>query len=181
MPDLNRLGSILVAINYDGKAVAGGELTIYRVGDIVEENGDYSFSLNDRFAPLGITTEKLLSSETAKKLSDFIVKHGIEGETKKIDTNGKVEFEELKPGLYLLTQKKAASGYQKLNPFLVSLPMGEADGYSYHVDASPKISLMPKPPANTEQPETGQSIWPVWIFLFSSVMLVLFVRKRKDI
>ena len=180
LPDLNRSGAIDVTVCYDGKAVSGGELTLYRVGDIVQEDGNYSFVLTDRFSSSGITLENLQQPETAKKFSAYAAQQGITGKTKKIDTNGKLIFDELNPGLYLLVQNKAATGYQKLNPFLVSLPMREADGYSYHVDAGPKVSPVPTPPTNTEQPQTGQSGWPIWTFLFSTAALavVLYSRKR---
>ena len=181
LPDPNQMGSICITITYDGKPVAGGELTLHRVGDIKEENGNYGFVLTDRFAAFDITSENLLSPEMAKKLSDHITRERVTGKTEKIDTEGSITFDNLKVGLYLVVQSKAATGYQKLNSFLVSLPMQEATGYSYHVDASPKVSLTPKPPVNTELPETGQSVWPVWLFLFSSAALALLVRKGKYI
>ena len=181
LPDPNQTGSICITITYDGKPVAGGELTLYRVGDMVEENGDYSFVLAKQFAASDIRSEDLLRPEAAEKLFKHITGKRITGKTEKIGTKGSITFDNLKAGLYLVVQNKAAAGYQKLNPFLVALPMREATGYSYHVDARPKISLMPNLPENTEQPQTGQSVWPVWLFLFSSVALALLVRKGKYI
>lgn len=179
LPDPNQRGSISITISYDGKPVAGGELTLYRVGDIAEENGNYSFVLLDQFADLKVASENLLSPETAKKLSDYITQQRNSGNTEKVGAKGSITFDDLKPGLYLITQNKAAAGYKKLNPFLVSLPMWQVDGYTYHVDASPKISLMPSPPGNTEQPQTGQAGWPIWLFLISSSALTLLLKKKK--
>jgi len=181
LPDLNRSGTIDVTIRYDGKPVPGGELTLYRVGDIAQEDGNYSFVLTDLFASSGVTLDNLQRPETAKKLSDYAVQQGIVGETKKISKNGKITFDELKPGLYLLVQNKAATGYLKLSSFLVTLPMRETDGYSYHVEAGPKVSPVPTEPTNTEQPKTGQPGWPIWTFLCSSAALVVLTINKKRI
>lgn len=181
MPDLDRSGSIDITIRYDGHPVSSGELTLHRVGDIKEENGDYSFVLTEEFASSGVTLENPQQPEIAKKLSNYATQQGIAGKTGKISASGSITFDQLKPGLYLLTQSKAATGFEKLNPFLVSLPMRGTNGYTYHVDASPKISPTPSQPENTGQPQTGQSVWPIWLFLLSSAALVLLIRKRKCI
>lgn len=181
LPDLSRTGSISVTIRYDGAAVSGGTLTLYRVGDVVEENGNYNFVLTEEFTSSGITLENIHGADTAKKLSVFAQQKEIEGNTGKISTKGKLTFDDLLPGLYLLTQRKAAAGYQKLSPFLVSLPMHASDGYSYQVDASPKVSPVPAQPENTQQPATGQSVWPVWVFLFSAAALTVLGYYRKRV
>jgi len=181
LPDLNQSGSISVTIRYDGAAVSGGELTLYRVGDIQEDDGNYSFVLTERFASSGATLKNVQSAETAKKLSDYALRKAIDGNTGKISTNGTLTFDNLQPGLYLLAQRKAASGYHKLSPFLVSLPMREKDGYSYQVDASPKVSPIPTQPGNTEQPETGQPGWPIWVFVFSTAALTTLIYYKKRV
>ena len=181
LPDMDQTGSISVTIRYDGAAVSGGTLTLYRVGNIQEADGNYSFTLTERFASSSITLENIHAADTAAKLSDFAQRKGIDGTTGKISTDGKLTFGDLEPGLYLLAQRKAAEGYQKLSPFLVSLPMRSADGYTYQVDAGPKVSPIPAQPENTQQPATGQPGWPIWIFLFSAIGLTVlgYYRKRS--
>ena len=179
VPDLNQSGSIHVTMQYDGKPVSGGKLTLYQVGDIQEEDGNYSFALTKAFAASGVTLENVQSSETAKKLSDYAQRKAVKGETKEIGKNGSVDFENLPPGLYLLAQRKAAQGYHKVTPFLVTLPMEDAAGYTYEVDASPKVSPIPTKPENPEQPQTGQSGWPIWTFLLSGAALATLIHLKK--
>lgn len=179
LPDLEQTGSISVAIRYDGAAVSGGTLTLYRVGDIQEADGNYSFILAEPFAASGITLENLHAADTAAKLFDFAQRKGFDGTTGKISAHGKLTFADLQPGLYLLAQRKAAEGYQKLSPFLVTLPMRTADGYTYQVDAGPKVSPVPAQPENTQQPATGQPVWPIWTFLFSAAALTALGYCRK--
>ena len=178
VPDLDRAGSIGVTMRYNGKAVSGGELTLYRVGEIKEENGDYSFVLTEDFVASKVSLDYVQSPEIAGKLADFARRQKIPGQLKKIDSEGKAEFQNLKPGLFLLIQNKAAQGYQCAKPFLVSLPMLESDRYSYHLDASPKVSPGPQPD-EPEPPKTGQSAWASWTFGFSAAALIGLTQWKK--
>jgi hypothetical protein len=60
-------------------------------------------------------------------------------------------------GLYLIRQTKAASGYDIINSFLVTLPMyadTEDKGYYFDVDASPKPSISkPTTPGGDNPPD----------------------------
>lgn len=181
VPDLNRSGSIHVTMQYDGKAVSGGKLTLYRVGDIQEEDGNYSFALTKAFAASGVALENIQSPETAKKLSDYALRKSVKGLTKEIEENGAVDFEDLQTGLYLLVQRKAAEGYHRVTPFLVTVPMADTQGYAYEVDASPKVSPITVKPENPEQPRTGQSGWPIWTFLLSGAALATLIYMKKRI
>lgn len=181
LPDLNQTGSISVTVRYNGNSVSGGELTLYRVGEVREDDGNYSFVLIKQFDASGVMLENVQSPDTAKKLSDFALRQGISGTNGKIGSDGTLKFGSLEPGLYLLAQRKAAAGYQKLNPFLVSLPMRDGEGYSYQVDASPKVSPVPDQPGNPEQPKTGQSAWPIWTFVVSAAALAVVIGYKKRV
>ena len=178
VPELNRTGIITVTMRYEGKTVAGGELALYRVGDVYEENGNYNFLLREEYASAEIPPDKLLSAETARKLASIAGKQSID-ELRTIDGEGKACFDALKPGLYLIVQKKAAKGFEKVSPFLVTLPMTVGGTYQYQVDASPKVSLVRKEQeTNPEQPKTGDSGWMFWIFPLSAAALLVLTRKR---
>lgn len=181
LPDLNQTGSISITVRYNGNAVSGGELTLYRVGEVREDEGNYGFVLTEQFAASGVTLENVQSPDTAKKLSDYAQHQGLSGTAGKIGTDGTLKFGSLEPGLYLLAQRKAAAGYQKLNPFLVSLPMWEGEGYSYQVDASPKASPVPSQPGTPDQPKTGQSSWPIWTFAVSAAALAVVIGYKKRV
>ena len=133
VPDLTRQGSISVTMHYQGDPVSGGELTLYRVGDIIEEDGNYSFTPTAQILPSGVSFEKVHAYETAKKLASFVKKEKLAGTTVRINSKGTANFEDIDPGLYLLMQNKAAQGYACINPFLVSVPMRTGDDYMYHV------------------------------------------------
>lgn len=162
IPDLTRKGSIEISMRCGETTVGGGSLTLYRVGEVVERNGVYSFQPVGDFADCGESFADVSSSDLAKRLALYAENHNAVGVCRQIDGNGAIAFDDLELGLYLLVQEEAAEGYNKANPFLVTVPRLQNGVYNYDVEASPKVQLTPvttKPPENL--PQTGQLNWPV--------------------
>lgn len=143
VPDMSRTGSIQITMRRGDRVVSGGSLTIHRVGDIFEDDGNYSFVLNESYADSGLSLADIQSAELAKQLSQYAKTNRLEGTTKTIGDDGTVTFDGLEPGLYMLVQNRAASGYYAADPFLLGLPMPEGETYLYDVVASPKVELRP--------------------------------------
>lgn len=197
-PDLNQHGSIAIIMQQDETVVPGGTLTLYRVGEIKEDDGNYSFSLTGDFIDSGRSLEDIESLDLAKALAEYARGQKLTGFTQKIDEKGRVSFDNLELGLYLLVQNEAANGYNEISPFLVSIPMNEDGVYLYKVDASPKVELEKKPDTttstqnttgttstNTKLPQTGQLNWPIPVLVVSGLVLfsvgwVLRSSKKRD-
>ena len=183
VPDYHRLGSISVSMTYQGKPVSGGILTVYRVGDVSEDDGNYFFTLVDALDGYGISLEDLNDADLADYILKAVREEGIKGTSQKIDKNGRAVFEDLSIGLYLVAQTKAANGYNGAAPFLIGLPNRENDSYVYDVDASPKVELEKAPTEITEPPtevtipgklpQTGQTSWPVPVMLVIGGLFVV--------
>lgn len=188
VPDLSREGSVSVTMKEGETAVSGGTLTLYRVGDIYEDNGNYSFVLSGDFSGSKESLEDIQSATLAKSLADYAKNNKLTGITQIIGNDGKTVFTNLELGLYLLVQNKAAQGYNAVDPFLVSLPMMEDGTYIYNVDASPKVSTLqttttrptkPTQPAATTStgtiitklPQTGQLNWPIPVLVIAGLFL----------
>lgn len=194
VPDLTRTGSIEVIMKYGGKAVSGGTLTATLVGFIDEDDGNYFFCQLD-----GKELTDIASPDAPGALKDFADEYGknhpMTALTVNINKEGKAKFENLKPGLYLVTQKKAASGYNPLAPFLVSLPYNDDGHYVYDVDINSKAELEKEPEKNTpgkphkpgkpsdKLPQTGQLNWPVPVLAAGGLLLMvvgyLLQREKK--
>lgn len=193
VPREDTLGSIEMTVRYDGAPVPGGKITCIRVGDVFEEDGNYSF----RCVLDGSALEDIQSPELAQALSEFAKDKGLSGTTLSIgsrgENTGKVIFENLEIGLYLLVQDTAAPGYSALKPFLVSVPYLLDGKYAYQVNAQIKAELerTPEtvPPASTtpggpKLPQTGQLSWPVPVLavlgmgLFSAGWMLRYGKKN---
>ena len=191
VPDFTKKGSITITMTSGDTYVKGGSLTLYKVGDIYEDDGNYSFKLSENFADSGEDLENLQSSQVAKNLANYALRHSISGVNKDIDQNTKVTFTELELGLYLIVQNKAANGYSKCSPFLISVPNHTNGVYIYNVDASPKVEIEPttKPDIpdepDNELPQTGQLNWPIPILVIGGLTFFIigwwlnFGRKKE--
>ncbi|MBQ2730298.1 MAG: hypothetical protein IJF69_05940 [Clostridia bacterium] len=184
-PDVNRKGSISVSMTYEGKAVGGGELTLYRVAQVHEENGaDYSFVYTADYAGCSVKEETLTASDVAGELCSYTQKNGIDGITLEPGKDGKATAENLELGLYLVVQTKAAEGFTKVEPFVVTVPQFDGESYMYSVDATPKIDKMPEtvvttaPPEETtppdKLPQTGLNNVPVPVLAVIGLAFVTF-------
>lgn len=171
VPD--QLGSIEVTVRYDGKPVAGGEVTCIRVGTVAQSDGDLYFQRVEDDVRLDDIDDPALAKELAKFAQD----HNLTGETLTVSAEGTAVFRNLKPGLYLIREDTPAEGFSPLAPFLVSVPYNEDGEYIYDVTANAKSELertpestptepttpptKPTPPPGPNLPQTGQLNWPV--------------------
>lgn len=197
--DLNKKGSISVTM-HDSKntAIAGGEMTLYKVADVhLENEADLSFVLTNGFAASGVKESELTeknfnASALVSKFQKGITSTAVSTKAE-IGKDGKVSFSNLDLGIYLLVQNKAADGYNAVNPFLVTVPMQENGSYIYTVDATPKVEAATAAPTVTpapttvpttgnKLPQTGQLDWPVPVMACMGVLLFSlgFYMQQKE-
>lgn len=199
-------GSISITMRKEnGDPLPGGELTIYYVAIPAQRGADWYYDPVNGFKEIKDLDLTVLTDETAQTLSDYTKTHSNKVKSKKAnigttgDYKGKVFFNTdltdnktgLRQGLYLVVQTKAANGYQKINPFLVTIPF---DG-KLNVDATPKSApAEPTPPGGggsngggDKKPpliQTGQLNWPVPVLAGSGILLfmlgwILVFSKRE--
>ena len=193
VPDESQDGhcSITITMTYKGKAVPGGKLALYKVGDVQEDDGNYSFvpvkAIQSDISEFGNIESSDLPGKLAKlekKLTPVTAKPVT------IDKNGTVTFSNLEFGLYLVVQKTAASGYGKTSPFLVSVPYLYKGEYKYNVTSQPKTDLerevKPTTPPSSgggggKLPQTGQLWWPVPVLVCMGLgcIAVGLIRRRE--
>ena len=199
-PDTNRSGSITFSMNYNQKPMEGGSLTIYRVGAIIKKIDAFEFMLIEPLGESGLTLDELDDSMLAEKLMNLVSEKKLDGISSSIK-KGKVVFRDLKPGLYLVTQRaeETTEGFYPVNPFLISLPTWENGQYIYDLTGEPKNLPHHKPvePGKTDEPDesddsneseelrepdeltevlpqTGQLNWPIPLMAISGALLFVF-------
>lgn len=187
VPDASRRGTISVTMAYDGTRVPGGSVTLYRVGDVVSDDGNYIFTLTSECAASGVSLDDLESPEAAQALADWAVSHGLSGVTVPVGDDGVATFTDVALGLYVMVQHDPATGYYAIDPFLIGMPLTEDGSYVYDIDASPKLELEKKPtppPTEEENPETGEAELPIVPLLVGGVVVcvaaALLIRRKGD-
>ena len=197
VPDEQKDGhcSITVTMTYQEKALPGGTLALYKVGDVSEEDGNYSFvpveAIREDMAQFGDIQSPELAGELLKLESKLTPVTAL---PQKVGEDGKVTFSSLPFGLYLAVQKTAPAGYGKTEPFLVSLPYLYEGEYQYDVASQPKTDLerevptKPTSPATNpttsggkKLPQTGQLWWPVPVLACGGLgcIVVGLLRRRR--
>lgn len=187
VPDETRRGSISVEMKYGGEAVTGGTLTIYQVGQIQDDDGDFQFVKTAAMEQYTGNYDDISHAGLSEELAVFVKEHHIPACATVKNADGKAVFTDLELGLYLIVQTEASEGYEPLNPFLVSLPMNEGGQYVYEVNAEGKFQLRQEPeptepskpteptepakPSEPTLPQTGQLNWPIPVLAVSGLLL----------
>ncbi len=191
VPDLERTGSVTVAMRVGEQPVPGGSLALYRVGQVAQDDGNFSWTATEPFAPGGfdytdLQLPGLPAALDAWAADNDLAPHAVLS----VNAQGQAVFENLPLGLYLVTQPTPAPGYNAITPFLVTVPYLEGDTYIYDVNAGPKTQLIqqpepaPPPPTPPEPvlPDTGQLWWPVPVLACGGLALfalgLLLLRRR---
>ena len=185
VPDLTQNGTITLTVAFDEKPLNGGELELHLVGNIKEDDGNYSFVLAADFGGKTMTEADLNDPALAIDLAKDIT-NTTPAATAKIK-EGKAVFNNVNPGLYLVCQKTATPGFAAMNPFLLSMPNFVGGKYVTDITAEPKVGLETLPPTapsvtQPALPQTGQLNWPIPVLAVLGLALVvvgIVLKTRK--
>ena len=180
--DENGMGTIEVVLkqsedNKNSKKVdvSGIEFSLLKVADI--EMGEYVL-LDDYVVDVDLNNIKNaaeLESAAIKiaNIADY-------GETKKTDANGRIEYDDLEVGVYLLeaTDVKSNEKYDEVTPLLVAIPTfdEEKGQMSYDITVNPKHSPRETPKdEGKKSPSTDAQTYAPYFFGGAAVLAVLLI------
>lgn len=138
----------------------GATVVICKVADVKVANGAAEYTLADGFTESGVTFDNMTASESneaAKKFAEIAAAGNIDTVTGITDGEGKVVFNNLEAGIYLVRETDAsgtAAKYSKFDPYLVMLPAAETSQsgttWTYEEISYPKTTV-----TKTSQPDNG--------------------------
>ena len=140
--DFTKKGSIEITLieKEEQTKINGAELTIYKIADAKEENHNLVFEYVSELSDCKVSLDNLdndnISAEINKCLNDSV--KGISLVTE----DGKVNFEDLDLGLYLVKQTNKVEGYSVITPYLVMIPRVINDEWTYNVTSNPKTDII---------------------------------------
>ena len=139
--DLTKSGSITVQLRDVGQPdkPIGGTIRLHKVGDASIVDYNLTFTLTSAFALSGVSLDNVNAAGLADTLAAYADANSVPGTLVTADRPGKAIFTGLSTGLYLVSQENAVSGYYKMSPFLVSLPMTVNSAWDYDIEAAPKV------------------------------------------
>lgn len=136
-------GKITVRMEYEGSALNGGTLKLYRVGDAILKDGSYVPELLPPYSESGVVLSVEELNKNGKKIAETLLKFAEENqlsqETSAQVLAGRAEFDSLRYGFYLVAQEKETLGYSNMSPFAVVLPQKNGSVWEERAEAIAKI------------------------------------------
>lgn len=151
--DVTRDGSVTVSMHFGAIPVPGGNVVLYRVGEVQFVDGNPVYVPTGDFSGcVGSFDEfNIHSAELALTLSNYANLNSIiPVDNKTIDNQGVARFDDLVLGVYLLVQPVAAEGYYPISPVLVTVPANSNGVYQYDVLVDSKVPIYPVIPPPTD-------------------------------
>lgn len=190
--DLERTYTLRLDCRYEGKALSGVPLRLFRVADADVRGG---YTPTEDFSASGVALTGWDSAaqwrEAAQALSDWAKAQALRPEVSQTaDGEGVAAFPGLKAGLYLveLEPLRGAGGVYTFAPLLAAVPVlnDTGDGWAEDTAVQPKAAFErdekpsgpdsePDMPPSVEPgdrlPQTGQLKWPVPVLAVSGMVL----------
>ncbi len=159
------------------------------------KNENYYYEKSSQFSGYSLTVDNNISSQ-ADKLAEYVFSNSVSGEQKSVGSDGRISFQNLDLGIYLIMQTEDSNNYDTIKPFVITIPNNDNGKLVYDVDAGPKVGTDVVTTQTTEKltekvtkpdsflPQTGELVWP--IPLLTAGGLILFIlglclrKPRKD-
>lgn len=140
--DFTKKGSIEITLieKEEQTKINGAELTIYKIADAKEENHNLVFEYVNELSDCKVSLDNLDNDNISEEINKCL-NASVKG-ISLVTEDGKVNFEDLDLGLYLVKQTNKVEGYSVITPYLVMIPRVINDEWTYNVTSKPKTDII---------------------------------------
>ena len=133
--------SLNLVDNATGKPLADTSFRLYFVAKAYENGNGIRYEFVSPYDEANIDLTDLQDSSLPVHLAYFVESHSLPYTEKTTDKNGKLVFDNLEKGLYLIVPVKSESDSYTISPFVISVPNynSEEKKWESDIDASPKF------------------------------------------
>ena len=140
--DFSKHGSINISlIDSDNIGVANTEISIYKIADAGLENTNLIYENIEQLSSCNIDLSTISDASITYELINCVEKNSTFKSTEVTDTEGKVQFNDLDLGLYLVVQTQKTPGYSTIAPFMVAIPQISENNWIYNINSLPKSDI----------------------------------------
>lgn len=140
--DFTKKGSIEITLTEknENTPIEGVEITIYHVANAILENNNLSFELSEQITKCDSSLTNANDKELIKKVSKCNLEE-IPSYKSITNNKGKVNFDNLILGLYLVKQTNIVEGYSNIDSFLIMIPKEIEKNWTYNIKSEPKTEV----------------------------------------
>lgn len=140
--DFNKKGDVSLTLKAGSETpLEGVEIKIYKIASPDIENNNLIYNYEKGFSSCSIDLNNLNDERIPSALESCLIEKETINLVKKTDSKGKVSFNNLDLGLYLLVQTNKMEGYSKFDSFLVMIPENIDNEWIYNIEATPKTEI----------------------------------------
>lgn len=137
--DFNKKGNLEITLNdNENEGVSDALISLYYVASANVKDNNLSYIFTKDFKDCNISLDKLENKEN--EIYNCVTSK-IKSNDKYTNQTGKVTYNNLDLGLYLVVQKNKKEGYSNIDPFLVIIPESIEDRWNYNIEALPKTEI----------------------------------------
>lgn len=142
--DLDKKGTISITLTQsdDETPISGAEITIYQVANPIIKNSNLEFEYHQNIKSCQGNLSNLANINLAKEISNCIKNVILPSQKNITNQEGKVKFENLPLGLYLVKQTNELDDYSSIEDFLIVIPKLDNNQWIYNVEATPKTDII---------------------------------------
>lgn len=142
--DFTRPGTIELTLkeSQEQTPIKDLEITIIEVATAKSENYNLVFNYHENIDSCEADLSDLSNENLTSEIEKCIKNIELPSQTKLTDSEGKILFDELRLGLYLVKQSNEVEGYSNIDSFLVMIPEVEDNIWKYDIKAKPKTDII---------------------------------------
>ena len=142
--DLSKKGSLSITLvneEYNEKVV-GAEIEVIKVGTVGINNNNLAYSLIPELSNCNISLSNILDESLKGKIVNCVNSNNYNGSVGTTDESGKVGYNDLDLGLYLIKQNNILEGYSAIDSYLITIPTLNDNLWVYDIDSVPKTEII---------------------------------------
>ena len=142
--DFTKEGSITVTLleETEKEPIEGAEITLYKIAIAKEENHQLRLKPIDELTICNLELNDLSSQNLINDIEACIIDKEIPKYKEVTNSYGRVKFDNLELGLYLVKQTNKQKGYSTFDSFLTIIPQEIENIWTYDIESIPKTEII---------------------------------------